>query len=298
MLVSQKFVVPTNDIIWPEETWGTKLGSVVSGIRCKNNYVTKRADLKSIGFEFNFYKQSNEYELVRVALVKYKELKGDMLVLRKFIVPTNDITWPEETWGMKLGNVVHNIRRGNSHVDKRTDLESTGFNYHPQSLSHGYKIVKVALQTYKDLNGDMMVPATFIVLVNDINWHIETWGLELGSVVLVIRRGKSYANKRVDLESFGFNYDSKNKNRYCGFELIKAALQTYEDLHGDMIVPATFVVPTNDTTWPEESWGLNLGNVVSNIRLEESYVKNRADLESIGFDSILNKKDIVISQFK
>ncbi len=48
----------------------------------------------------------------------------------------------------------------------------------------------------------------------------------------------------------------------------------------------------------EESWGLNLGNVVSNIRLEESYVKNRADLESIGFDSILNKKDIVISQFK
>jgi hypothetical protein len=46
--------------------------------------------------------------------MKYKESNSDMLVPSRFVVPEDDIIWPEETWGMKLGSVVNDIRRGKS----------------------------------------------------------------------------------------------------------------------------------------------------------------------------------------
>jgi hypothetical protein len=57
-----------------------------------------------------------------------------MLVPYLFIVPKDDVKWPEEAWGMKLGIVVRSIRYGNCHVDKREDLESIGFDYSPQEI--------------------------------------------------------------------------------------------------------------------------------------------------------------------
>ncbi len=56
MLVPYVFVVPVNDIIWPIETWGMKLGIVVSNIRHGKSHVSKSGDLKSIGFDFNLHK--------------------------------------------------------------------------------------------------------------------------------------------------------------------------------------------------------------------------------------------------
>jgi hypothetical protein len=75
------------------------------------------------------HKQSNVYELVKVALQTYKDLNGNMLVSQKFVVPTDDIIWSEETWGMKLGSVVSDIRRGESYVSKSGDLKSIGFDF-------------------------------------------------------------------------------------------------------------------------------------------------------------------------
>jgi hypothetical protein len=264
------------------ETWGMKLGSVVNTIRGGKSHVDKRKDLESIGFNYESQSRSHGYELVKVALQTFKDLNGDMLVPKKFVVPINDITWPEETWGMKLGNVVNNIRGGNSHVKKREDLESIGFNFNPQKLIYGYEAIKVALMKYKELEGDMLVPQKFVVPEDDITWPEETWGMKLGIVVRNIRRGNSHVKKRIDLENIGFNYDSQS--RYHGYELVKVALQTYKDLNGDMLVPNKFVVPEDDITWTEETWGMKLGSVVHDIRRGKSHVDKRKDLESIGFN--------------
>jgi hypothetical protein len=143
MLVPRIFVVPSDDMIWPKETWGLKLGSVASQVRHGKSYVDKRADLEGIGFDYNRQEIGIIFEAIKVTLLVYKHLNDDMLVPQRFVVPANDITWPEETWGMKLGNVVMNIRAGKSCVHNRLDLEIIGFNYEIQSLSHGCKLAKV-----------------------------------------------------------------------------------------------------------------------------------------------------------
>jgi hypothetical protein len=193
--------------------------------------------------------------------MKYKDLKGDMLVPRRFLVPVNDITWPKETWGMNLGTFVNNIRAGNSHADKQGDLESIGFNF---NRIYGFEVVKVALMKYKDLNGDVLVPQKFVVPINDISWPEETWGIKLGRDVGNIR-AKSYADKREDLESIGFDFNSQRL--FYGFEVVKLALMKYKDLNGDVLVPQKFVVPINDISWPDETWGIKLGRDVKLIGL-------------------------------
>jgi hypothetical protein len=231
MLVPAKFVVPTNDITWPEEMWDMKLGRVVMSIRTRKSHVDKRKDLESIGFDFN--PQQNEFEAIRAALMKYKELKGDILVLQKFVVPTNDITWPKETCGVNLGIVVSVIRAGKCYVDKWENLESIGFNYDSQSLSYGYKLVKVALQTYKDLNGDMLVPYLFIVPKDDVKWPEEAWGMKLGIVVRSIRYGNCHVDKREDLESIGFDYSPQEIG--TEFPSEKECRRILEEIHFPLI---------------------------------------------------------------
>jgi len=142
-------------------------------------------------------------------LVKYKDLFGDMLVPQEFIVPIGNITWPEETWGKKLGSTVLNIRAGRNYVNEKEDLRNIGFNFDPQRHKYEYKAIKTALLTYQILNDDMLVPSAFVVPIDGVVWPEETWGIPLGSVVSCIRCGSSHVDKRADLKSMGFEYSSQ-----------------------------------------------------------------------------------------
>jgi hypothetical protein len=280
MLVPTKFIVPVGNVTWPEEIWGYKLGAAVTGIRGGKNYLDKRADLESIGFDYSSQSSHHGYDKVKAALLTYQVLFDDMLVPTAFVVPVGNVTWPEETWGMLLGSVVSHIRYGDSHVDKQADFESIGFDFNPQATR--YKIIKTALLTYQVLNGDMLVPQSFVVPANDVVWPTNTWGMKLGSFVSRIRHGDSYVDKRADLESIGFDYSSQSSHH--GYDKVKKALLTYQVLFDDMSVSASFVVPADDVTWPEETWGMPLGSLVNNIRCGVSYVDEQVDLESMGFD--------------
>jgi hypothetical protein len=122
MLVSRNFVVPDYDIRWPEEMRDMNLGTVVNRIRQGKFYVDKRADLESVGFDYNRQENGYGYEAIKAAFLKYKYIYGNMLVPSRFVVPADDIRWPEEMWGMKLGGVVNNIRCGKSYADKREEF--------------------------------------------------------------------------------------------------------------------------------------------------------------------------------
>ena len=60
----------------------------------------------------------------------------------------------------------------------------------------------------------------------------------------------------------------------------------YKQLHGDLQVTRTFVVPSQ-APWPKEAWGLKIGSRVHTIRHQEIYVKDeperRAELDAMGF---------------
>ena len=68
------------------------------------------------------------------ALTTYKEVHGDLLVTRAFVVPSS-APWAEETWGMRLGSVVNMIRshgyylRGEDAAERRAWLDEMGFRW-------------------------------------------------------------------------------------------------------------------------------------------------------------------------
>ncbi len=91
------------------------LGKKVPSVRTKaylkaNPGATEK--LKAIGFEFDGKVAANDAKFNNVynALVRYKDLNGDLLVPQPFVVPEGSADWPEETWGLRLGARVNAIR--------------------------------------------------------------------------------------------------------------------------------------------------------------------------------------------
>ena len=142
-----------------------------------------------------------------------------------------------------------------------------------------------ALLQYKELEGDMNVPQSFVV-PSDGDWPEEMWGEKLGNTVSMIRTCGQYVRgdeeRKQWLEDNGFEFDMHK----LSWEKARLALLQYKELEGDMNVPFRFVVPS-DGDWPEEMWGKKLGKSVNMIRTCGQYVRDdeerRQWLEEQGF---------------
>lgn len=67
-----------------------------------------------------------EFDRVKQAMLKFMEINGPVLVIQRFVIPSDNLEWPEELWGMKLGIVIKNIKYGNAYKDKLDELISLG----------------------------------------------------------------------------------------------------------------------------------------------------------------------------
>ena len=278
LLVPRKFVVPIESDAWPECVWGLHLGLIVSRIRSGEFYRLSRVELERIGLD---YRPRSEvmYQTVKLGLLRYKELHGDMSVPGDFEVPLESDVWPASLLGFKLGIAVGHIRAGHSYVSRRKDLQSIGFDHRPRSEKLYQKVI-LALLRYKELHGDMSVPAKFRVPVESNIWPESLRGFRLGNAAMTIRAGSSHSSRRKELESIGFDYTPRSLVHY---QTVKLALQQYEELHGDMLVPIGFIVPDSNL-WPKSLVDFRLGQAVNRLRAGKSFVTKRKDLESIGFD--------------
>ena len=220
-------------------------------------------------------KKRGGYALLEDTLINYKRLYGDLFVPQGFTVPTNG-EWAVEAWDMRLGTAVSSLRRG-SYPSRRNRLLDMGFCFNVPEAK--YDIAKVALLHYLMLHGDMKVLASFEVPVDSRDWPNHLWGLKLGMIVRNIRSGDSHADKRDDLLSLGFTFDTTQAR----YEIAKTALLNYKRLHGDLLVPWKFEVPSKCEEWPKQTWGLNLGFIVGSMR-RGSYADKHEELLELGFD--------------
>ena len=211
LLVPLKFVVPNNSDVWPECAWGLRLGLIVSKIRKGVYYKSRRIELENMGFDYS-PRNTSKYRTLKVALLRYKELHGDMLVPSKFKVPDESTVWPASVLGFRLGKCVSGIRGGDIYASRRDELESIGFDY-TCSNDRSYQSLKVALLRYKELHGDMLVPRGFKVPDESTVWPASVLGLRLGKSVSHIRAGNSYVSRRDELESMGFDYRSQQPQK-------------------------------------------------------------------------------------
>jgi hypothetical protein len=144
-----------------------------------------------------------------------------------------------------------------------------------------FPLLKEAFQRYKEIYGHMVIMKSFIVPCDDA-WPEKLWGLQLGKVSTYIRCESGYKERREELEEMGFDFEVR-----CAkyeWDAVRAALQTYKNLNGNYQAPFTFAVPHGDRQWPEETWGIKLGCLISAIRSKGRHKEHHEELRAMGFD--------------
>jgi hypothetical protein len=150
----------------------------------------------------------------------------------------------------------------------------------------------LALKTYREIYGHVRVPKRFVVPRDDQRWPIETHGMHLGNAVSDLRREKANLsqNQLNALEALGFVWGVSLDHTWRKKLL---ALNIFKDIHGHLCVPQRFVVPTDDQRWPIDTYGLNLGKVVSDLRHRKNGLPQNQlhALEALGFDWGLSHRE-------
>ena len=138
-------------------------------------------------------------------LSTYKEIYGDMLVKQQYVVPWSK-DWPDEMWGLRLGALVNSIRCGKVYQNHEKELTALGFVFSRQRQDIGWELTKLALETYKTIHDDLLVPYKFKIPDNSNDWPAATWGINLGSFVNNIRHSGTYFAHRDELIELGFQF--------------------------------------------------------------------------------------------
>ena len=117
--------------------------------------------------------------------------------------------WEPDLRGVKLGHVVDKIRNNNHYKEHAAELQQMGFAFGPQQEFYRWDKVRRALQAYKSIYGDLLVPSKFAIPQRDAAWERDLRGMNLGGVVRKIRNRGDHGEHRRALQKMGFDYSSQ-----------------------------------------------------------------------------------------
>merc|ERR1711966_436423 len=93
--------------------------------------------------------------------------------------------------------------------------------------------------------------------------------MKLGIRVDSIRNQNTYPEERDRLNDIGFVWE-KQRRRLQDQDILNL-LAIYKNIYGNLLVPLSFKVPQEHSSWPKKYTGVNLGYIVSHIRNRGSY---------------------------
>eukprot|EP00596_Hydrurales_sp_CCMP1899_P011028 CAMPEP_0119041934 /NCGR_PEP_ID=MMETSP1177-20130426/14218_1 /TAXON_ID=2985 /ORGANISM="Ochromonas sp, Strain CCMP1899" /LENGTH=128 /DNA_ID=CAMNT_0007008365 /DNA_START=259 /DNA_END=645 /DNA_ORIENTATION=+ len=120
----ERFVIPSDDAVWPEACWGMKLGMVADQIRVKGAYKDHKEDLIQIGFDFE---KQDDWLFVKNALLSYSNMHGSFQVPTSYRFPLKSDALVEELWGYPIGKTVTGIRKSKKYEKYHDELVAMGF---------------------------------------------------------------------------------------------------------------------------------------------------------------------------
>lgn len=221
--------------------------------------------------------QQRQFQLLVPALQTFQRLHGHFAVPLRFTVPSTDQQWSEELQGLKLGTTISRFLKACASANKpsrRRSLDDVCAQLRALGLPdvEDWKrflwdqVTVPAMQTYRSMHGDLLMPVSFTVPEGKDAWPRSTWGYKLGYWTSELRRNKDrlLQYQVEDLEALDFSWNAREArwNRY-----FIPAMQRYQELHGSSSqVPQSFVVPDDDPDWPPELGGYRLGQKVNNLR--------------------------------
>uniref|UniRef100_A0AAV1TRQ3 Helicase-associated domain-containing protein n=1 Tax=Peronospora matthiolae TaxID=2874970 RepID=A0AAV1TRQ3_9STRA len=288
------FTIPSHDKDprWPKTLAGYKLGRHVTMVRA-GNYTTQvrdsKKELEDLGFSFRVLDKVWK-ESIFPALKVFSEIHSHCDVWQEFVVPSNE-PWPQDSWGLKLGVTVKNIRRGAFEAQtqaSRKELDALGFVWNARQRIEATvrSVVIPALTTHRRLHGNnALVTTDFVVPDRDPNWPVHTRGFKLGRWITRVRSGKVALSPklRAELDEVGFVWRSTDQRWH---DVILPAFQAYASLHGGSCASMStkFFVPP-EAPYPRAAWGVNLGGALWHIRNGDSYVNceaKRREMRALG----------------
>ena len=314
VLVSNKFVVPHGNKLWPKATWGIPLGNYVRSIRSRHDFLhgpnslSRRRQLESLGFVWDVHEQrflkfysvlEHFAKLYGCGLFSTSGRPKPLRVPSTFVVPANDTAWSEDQWGYPLGQKCTAVRQKQLYVKNKFKrqqmLEELGFRWSGNANLAWLKVVHAAAIYSKLHNRSLNVPNDFVVPrptpeffgADNWPWPEHLWGLPLGQRLKEIRvngiylKGKDGPERRRQLDALGFIWNTREHR----FRVFFAALQHYAQLNKcgaysceenpkALHVPSSFVVPFDDDSWPNRLWGFDLGKKFAAVRSQKLYVKD------------------------
>jgi len=204
LCIPKNFSVPATDN-WPEDVWGLRLGYRIEKIRKGISYSEKAYQkyFESIGIlEYKIpNSRLDNFTLVFEALLRYKELYGDLLVPRKFTISHDDLRWAPELRSLPLGLRVGSIRAGRSfsNLNQAAMLEEIGFVWDVRE--HNFEKFLKAYGIYNQLCNQHskisnIIPVGFCVPDGDESWPRSFWGFKMGYIANTYRKGKQKLSKK------------------------------------------------------------------------------------------------------
>ncbi|ETW01140.1 hypothetical protein, variant [Aphanomyces invadans] len=259
-----RFVVPDNDD-FPAHLRGKSLAVSELRRQYKNRNVPQALVRQFNALSFVWNVNAHKSALRLQALTTYKNLHGHLNVPRNFTVPRDDKQWPTDTWGLSLGAAVHNMRTGHLllHPGHEAAFLALGFTWDVKNTQWESNLE--ALKHFIRLHEHSHVPYRFVVPDDDPEWPIHMHGLPLGRVMASWRHigaDDMPPDRRAALDALDFVWNAWDHQWARNLD----ALTAYVKQHGDALVPKRFVIPDQDPSYPEHTWGLALGSVVHSTR--------------------------------
>ncbi|KAF0685958.1 Aste57867_22210 [Aphanomyces stellatus] len=204
----------------------------------------------------------NFLDAARIARDVQKD-RSDYTTLPKiFKVPT-EAPWPEHLQGRTLFTANIRCFYKTKKIDAAIvdELNALRFVWDPQE--HQRNMEFLAFSTYRAIYGDLCVPSMFVVPDLDPKWPKDTWNMHLGVITKTVRSSWKtlLETQRDSLVKLGFVW----KDIQWTMDSRIAAFKWFKQVHGHITIPENFVVPSDDTTWPSNLWGIPLGVIAAEM---------------------------------